>query len=119
MSLPGLLNVDEVLARYRLRDRRAARRLMDEIGAFKVATKLYVREDALKAYEDALAAARKGTGPPTREDQRPRAATRAGRSDRAGKATASRIEREPLPMDWWREPIDGGATGTLAPNKRR
>ena len=89
------------------------------LPAFKVATKLYVREDALAAYEDALAASRRDIRSPTREDQRPRAATRAGQSGRAGKATASRTEREPLPMDWWREPIDGGATGTLAPNKRR
>lgn len=119
MSLPGLLSVDEVLARYRLRDRRAARRLMDEVGAFKVATKLYVREDALGEYEDALAAARKSTGSPTRDAGRSRVTRRAGQSDRARKTAASRKEREPLPMDWWREPNDGGAAGTLAHDERR
>jgi hypothetical protein len=33
VSIPELLTVAEVMARYRLADRRAARRIMDEAGA--------------------------------------------------------------------------------------
>lgn len=92
-----ILDVAAVMRRYGLRDRRAVRRLMDEVGAFKVASNLYVRADDLLAHEDALREARKARthpGPPRRTTR------------------ASPGVREPLPRDWWREPADAG---TLAP----
>ena len=45
------LTVADVLARYQLRDRRSARRVMDEAGSFKVAGRLLVSEPDLEAWE--------------------------------------------------------------------
>lgn len=54
-----VLNVADVMARYGLRDRRAARRLMDEAGAFVVGGRLVLRREDLVAHEEALRAARR------------------------------------------------------------
>lgn len=51
MSLPPVLRVDEVMARYGVKDERTARRVMNEAGAFKVGGRLVVREDDLGAWE--------------------------------------------------------------------
>ena len=91
-----VLDVVDVMTRYGLRDRRAARRLMDEAGAFMVGGRLVLRREDLLAYEEALRAAR-----------RPAAHSEAGgssghprprpRGRRAGPPTT-----EPLRPGWWR-----------------
>jgi hypothetical protein len=45
-----LLTVTDVMARYRLRDRRAARRIMDAAGSFRMGAGLFVRLSDLLAY---------------------------------------------------------------------
>ena len=89
-----LLGVSEVMARYRLRDRRTARGLMDAAGAFVVARRLLVREADLLAYEDALRAARR-SGPRSADPPRRRQAGR--------RPTPTPPRPEPLPPGWWRE----------------
>ena len=91
-----VLDVVDVMSRYGLRDRRAARRLMDEAGAFMVGGRLVLRREDLLAYEEALRAARRpavpggeGGGPP---HPRPRP-----RGRRTGPPTP-----EPLRPGWWR-----------------
>lgn len=101
MSGPSLLSVVEVMARYRLKDRRAARRLMDEAGAFKVASKLYVRASDLDAHEQALIAARRDSA--GREE--PMRAV-AGKQARPARQKA-RTVHEPLRPGWWRRQADG------------
>jgi hypothetical protein len=49
-ALPDLLTVDDVRNRYRC-GARAARRIVREIGALQAAGKLFVRRDALLAWE--------------------------------------------------------------------
>src|SRR5262245_31641140 len=101
----ALLTVAEVMARYGLRDRRAARRVMDDAGAFELAGKLYLRSADLLAHEEALIAARKGTAlpdlsnDPTRPPARPR-------------ARKERMVRQPLGPGWWRQ---DPTAGRLAP----
>ena len=98
MAQPEIFGVDDVMRRYSLRDRRSARRLMDEAGGFMIAGRLVVRRDHLLAHEEALRAARRaipGTPPPA-----------AGPSRHAGRPTASR-RSEPLPPGWWREEPGG------------
>lgn len=53
-----VLDVGVVMARYGLRDRRAARRVMEEAGAFLLAGRLRVRLEDLVAHEDRLKADR-------------------------------------------------------------
>src|SRR5262245_60876999 len=92
----GLLTVADVMARYGLRDRRAARKVMDAAGAFDLAGKLYVRTTDLLAHEEALIAARKGitlTAPSNRATRPP------GRPS----AQKERMVRQPLRPGWWRE----------------
>lgn len=97
-DLPGLLGVADVLARYSLTDRRAARRIMDTVGAFRMGANLYVRADALNAHEEALIAARRGEGTSAApNDFQPARGRRPRR--------AVRKVREPLPAEWWREPL--------------
>jgi hypothetical protein len=89
-----LLGVGEVMARYGLRDRRTARRVMDAAGAFVVARRLYVRESDLVAHEDVLRAARRRS---------PRL-TDLSRGHQAGRRpTPTPARPEPLPPGWWRE----------------
>ncbi len=89
-----LLGVGEVMERYRLRDRRTARAVMDAAGAFVVARRLYVRESDLVAHEDALRTARRRS--PRLTDLPP--GHRAGR-----RPTPPPARPEPLPPGWWRE----------------
>lgn len=63
MSLPPILGVDDVMARYGARDRRTARGVMHEAGAFTVAGKLVVREDVLDQWERRQATAGRVTNP--------------------------------------------------------
>lgn len=49
--LPPMLAVADVQARYRLRDPRAARRLIREAGGIRVAGRWMVRADLLDAWE--------------------------------------------------------------------
>ncbi len=94
-GLPPVLTVSDVLARYQLRDRRAARKVIDEAGGFHVAGRLVVRVDDLDAHERALAAARRAP----REATTPTGALRRGREVPAARKTP----REPLAAGWWRE----------------
>jgi hypothetical protein len=58
-----VLTVDLVMVRYHLRDRRSARRLMDEAGSFRLGANLYVRLEDLIALEESRKIARlAGTG---------------------------------------------------------
>lgn len=89
-----LLAVAEVMARYRLHDRRAARRLMDAAGGFRMGAKLYVRLEDLLALEE-----------------RQRVARRAQLSAEPRPMPAAASPRSPRPLEpgWWRrEPDDRG-----------
>ncbi len=97
-ALPPILDVPAVLARYALRDRRSARRLMDDAGAFSVAGRLVVREDDLEAWERRAQDARRA---PQRAQDAPPAPRRARRSSAAARA---RLETP----DWWRDEGEGG-----------
>jgi len=90
MPLPEVLTVADVLARYGLRDRPAARKVMREAGAFVVAGRLVVRVDDLDAQERRLAAASRSAQQSTQAPRRPRTRQR------------SRHDAEPLARDWWR-----------------
>jgi len=87
-----VLNVTEVMARYGLRDRRAARRLMDEAGGFMVGGRLVVRAQDLLEYEERLRE--------TRRLERSEPAPTPRPPSRRGKAIA--LPREPLSPGWWR-----------------
>ncbi len=99
-GLPPVLTVADVLTRYQLRDRRAARKLIDEAGGFYVAGRLVVRVDDLDAHERALAAARRAPREAT-------TTTRGPRRDREAPA-ARKMPREPLAAGWWREQGEEG-----------
>lgn len=90
------LTVDEVLARYRVRDRRAARRIMDEAGAFKVAGRLLVDVADLEAWEARQKERRVEQVPPPGD-----ASTKRARVSRT--RAADRVRSEPLAPEWWRE----------------
>ena len=80
-----LLTVAEVMARYRLRDRRAARRVMDAAGAFKIGAGLFVRLTDLLDFEDLQRARR-------------------GRADTATHIASSTDPlAAPLEPGWWRD----------------
>jgi hypothetical protein len=70
------LTVADVQARYGECGVRAARRAMDEAGAFVIAGRLLVRREDLMAHEEALRAARRGQRqpipPPPRRPRRTR-----------------------------------------------
>lgn len=87
-----VLNVTEVMARYGLRDRRVARRLMDEAGGFMVGRRLVVRAQDLFEYEERLRETRR------LERLEPPSTPRPPR----GRGTAVRLPREPLRPGWWR-----------------
>lgn len=91
-SLREVLGVVDVMARYGLRDRRAARRLMDEAGAFIVGGRLVLRREDLLAHEEALRTARRHVGAPPATPVR---------SVSARKRTAP-SRAEPLRPGWWR-----------------
>ena len=83
-----VLGTDEIMERYRLVDRRTARRIMDEAGAFKLAGRILVRLEDLLNYEDALRAERRKRAAGPIPDRRP----------------ARRRSRRDLEAGWWREP---------------
>lgn len=91
---PELLDVAAVMARYGLRDRRAARRVMDIAGGFMVAGRLVVRRDDLVRHEEELIRARsRSTSSPAAPP--PRGGSRA--QSRRGQG-----RDEPLRPGWWR-----------------
>lgn len=95
------------MAEYGIRTRRAARSLMNKVGAFTVATNLYVRRADLLAYEEALIASRRAPASPG-----PLASPRARRSPRKPRASAASArpprEHANLPTDFWRTGPDPG-----------
>jgi hypothetical protein len=91
-----VLDVAAVMKRYGLRDRRAARRLMDDAGAFLVAGRIVVREDRLAAREEEQMRARRGPERPPDTPPTPRRARRSAAGARA-----------PLAPGWWRESREG------------
>jgi hypothetical protein len=97
MSLPDLLGVADVMARYGLRDRPAARKVMRSAGAFIIGGRLVIRQDDLNAHEQALAAA-------TRRAEQPVKSSRKLRSQRR-----TTDDHEPLKRDWWRSPESDAA----------
>lgn len=89
MTLPDLLTVKDVMSRYGMRDKRTARRLMNQARGFKVGGRLVVREDDLGAHE--------------------RQMTTTNKPQESGTVTPSCARRErrtgPTPADgpdWWR-----------------
>lgn len=92
--LPELLGVEAVMRRYGIRDRRVARRVMDEAGAFLIGRRLVVRVDDLDTYERGLQQARSGVGA----------------RDAAGLAAkrVTRGVRQEVRPGWWRD--GGGGT---------
>ena len=91
---PTYLGVEAVMARYGLRDRRAARRVMDAAGAFAVGRRLYVTEADLVAHEERLRAARRAQAKPVAQNV---PTTR--QRDAGDPASPAR-----LGAGWWREP---------------
>lgn len=92
MTGPEFLDVDAVLTRYGLRDRRAARRIMDEAGGFVIGRKHVVRLADVIAHENALRAARR---PETGPERRPAITPR-----------PRRVQPDtvrPLAAGWWRK----------------
>ncbi len=88
-----MLDVAAVMQRYRIRDRRAARRLMDDAGGFLVAGRLVVRWDDLEAFERRQREARGGASDDgdARSTARPIATTR-----------RPSPPKKPLTPGWWR-----------------
>lgn len=87
-----VLGVVDVMARYGLRDHRAARRLMDEAGAFIVGGRLVLRREDLLAHEEALRSARRPVAGPAVAPARSASARR----------TTARSRPEPLRPGWRR-----------------
>jgi hypothetical protein len=90
------LTVADVLTRYQLRDRRSARRIMDEAGSFKVAGRLLVSEADLETWEAQQKQQRIEKVPPP-GDASTRWAHRA-----SGTRGTDRVRPEPLPPEWWK-----------------
>jgi hypothetical protein len=86
--LRELLTVEDVRARYQLRDPRSARRIIRQVGGLTVAGRLYVRQDALELWEARQAAAPATV--PTRSARRRRQPVAAGAHDLSD-----------LPDEWW------------------
>jgi hypothetical protein len=85
-----LLTAEDLVVRYRLRDVRTARALMNRAGAFKLAGRLYLRADDLVAYEDDLRQ-QSTQSPPSVPIARARQTRRTGRP------------AAPLRPGWWRD----------------
>ena len=90
-----ILTVADVMARYGLRDRRAARTIMDSAGGCVLAANLYVRRADLLALEETQKREREAR---TRPDARPR------RTTPAPGAVRPRTAR-PLRAGWWRQQV--------------
>lgn len=91
---PEVLNVASVMQRYGIRDRRAARRLMDEAGGFLVAGRLLVRWDDLEAYECRQREARRKMSDGGDRLPGARTSVNTRRSSRS---------KKPLSPGWWRQ----------------
>jgi hypothetical protein len=96
MTLPldRLLSVDDLMARYGLRDRRTARVLMHTIGAIRIGRRLFVQSEDVARYE---AAHRAAPAPP----RRPGPDSHSGL--RTPRMRASELPSL-LPAGWWRQP---------------
>jgi len=90
-----VLTVDLVMVRYHLRDRRTARRLMDEAGSFRLGASLYVRLEDLIALEE------------SRKVVRRTVTAAAPALPRQGAVGAGRRR---LPPGWWRDGDLGSPT---------
>lgn len=88
-ALPELLDAGQVAARYGMRDRRAARRVMDQAGAFRVGGRLLIRADRLDAWERAAADSRRREAAP--------------KAEAPGKRGGKHAEPALAGADWWRE----------------
>lgn len=99
--LPEIIGVEIVMRRYGLRDRRSARRLMDDAGAFFICGRLVIRRDDLLAHEEALQAARRPEG------VEPESTRTASPTPRRRTRPAS-ARSAPLRPGWWRDAPDGG-----------
>jgi hypothetical protein len=86
-----LLTVADVMARYRLHDRRTARRLMDAAGGFRMGANLFVRLEDLLAHEERQMAARRA---------------QVSREPAPAPAAASPRSPRPLEPGWWRPEPD-------------
>jgi hypothetical protein len=80
-----LLTVAEVMERYRLRDRRAARRVMDAADGFRIGAGLFVRRRDLLDFEDRQRCARLSA------------------DDTPAALPTRRTARRPLEPGWWRD----------------
>lgn len=94
VSLPEVLTVEEVMELYRLQDRRSARRVMDEAGAFLIGGRLLIRTEDLLAHEAELKARRR----PADVERAPRRSPSQG----AHRPIRQRRSSGPLAPDWWR-----------------
>ncbi len=94
-GLPDLLSVTDVMARYRVRDRRTARRIMEDAGCFTIRGSAYIYVDDLTAYERNS----RITAPTDRSPSPPRTRGRrkAGPSEETGYGLA---------RHWWQPPTD-------------
>lgn len=98
--LPEIIGVEVVMQRYGLRDRRSARRLMDDAGAFFICGRLVVRRDDLLAHEEALRAARRPTGGDAGNPGAPA-------SNRRRTSRPAHPRSIPLRPGWWRDETGG------------
>ena len=98
--LPEIIGVEIVMSRYGLRDRRSARRLMDDAGAFFICGRLVIRREDLLAHEEALRAARR---PPAARAPDPRHQSPTPRG--VGRQGSPRSA--PLQPGWWRDGSGG------------
>ena len=87
----SVLSVTDVMNRYGYSDRRAARRVMDTAGSFKVGAHLYIHSERLIAYEESLIERRQ------QERSAPNSPTPSTKSP-----PHTQRPRKPLPPDWWR-----------------
>jgi len=95
-EVPEVLHAAAVMARYGLRDRRSARRVMDAAGAFVVGGRLLVRAQDLSEHEERLLDERRGAAGRSRQSLSPRAERRPRRAPKPR-------SREPLAPGWWRQ----------------
>ena len=95
VGLPDILSVQDIMARYRVRDRRTARRIMDEAGCFTIRGSAYVYADDLASLER------------ERRTRAPDARDPASVSPRRRrKAATSEAPAIGLPRHWWQQPAD-------------
>lgn len=90
-----VMTVEDVMRRYQFADPRAARRVMDSAGAFKLGARLMIRADRLRQYENDLMNERLAPGRP---------AVIPPSSGSASRGRTRRVPaREPLGPGWWHD----------------